>query len=82
MAYSRWTDDPESLYIWEGSDGLHIWKCLSAEGADKAGLLLRHEDKASVGRAMDLFRSINDYLNANGITTKIRAGKLSMKKEN
>ena len=75
MAYSRWDNNPNSLYVWQGIDGLHIWK--PGQG-DEDGLVFKNDDTLEYAKAT--FQALNDFLKSNGIETKIRAGKLTMRK--
>ena len=78
LAYSRWTEDPNSLYIWASTEGLNVWRTTQEKQHD--GLFFKAGDKPSIERAETLFIALNDFLQANGRETKIRAGKLSIKK--
>lgn len=75
MAYCRWDGNKDSLYVWAGDDGLHVWK---PEQGDEEGIIFKNGENTKYAEA--LFHGLNDYLNANGVETKIRAGKLTTKK--
>ena len=78
IAYIRWAEEPNSLYIWMGANELRVWT--PKHDTDEDGLLFKGGDKESIERAKTLFTALNDFLRANKVETKIRAGKLSMKK--
>ena len=75
MAYCRWDGNKDSLYVWQGFDGLHIWK--PGQG-DEEGIVFKNGENLKCAEA--LFHALSDHLQSNGIKIKFRAGELTTKK--